>query len=150
METYFLTNWMENYSQPNFLKNYSQLKLVENYSQPNFLANYSTVRGELITIKSMWYIVWGTFSSTFFWYLSIHKHVKKKKKKLTWVGRILVFFQSDISNSANTIVHFEERWYFMFTDAGKVKQNLCDTTGRSNFHIVKFNKRFTRKLNWSV
>ena len=29
-------------------------------------------------------------------------------------------------NSTNTVVHFDERWQFMFTDARKVSHNLCD------------------------
>jgi len=35
----------------------------------------------------------------------------------------------------------------MFSDAGKVAHNLFDVVGRSFFHIVKFKKNFTRKLN---
>ena len=30
------------------------------------------------------------------------------------------YFYSDMLNSTNTVVHFDERWQFMFTDARKV------------------------------
>jgi hypothetical protein len=30
------------------------------------------------------------------------------------------YFYSDMFNSTNTVVHFDERWQFMFTDARKV------------------------------
>jgi len=51
-----------------------------------------------------------------------------------------------MSNSTNTIVHFEERRQFMFTDADKVIHNLCDVDGHSIFHIIKFYNVFSLKL----
>ena len=37
------------------------------------------------------------------------------------------YFDTDISNSTNTVVHFDKkkRWQFIFTFADKVAHNIC-------------------------
>jgi hypothetical protein len=59
----------------------------------------------------------------------------------------LNYFDSNMFNSTNTIVHIAERRKCMLTDAGKVTSNLCDAVRHSIFHIVKFTKVFTLKLD---
>ena len=61
----------------------------------------------------------------------------------------MIYFDSNISNSTNTIIHFEEGRLFMFAIAGNVINNLCDTIGRS--HLRNFQIQvFTHKFNWGV
>ena len=65
------------------------------------------------------------------------------------------YFYSDMFNSTNTVVYF----FFLYTlmKDGNLcllmrgrswAHNLCDAVGCSIFHSVKFNKHFTRILNW--
>ena len=58
-------------------------------------------------------------------------HVKTQHKMAP-----MNYFDSNMSNSTHTIVHFEERWWLRLMDAG----NLCNTGFRSILCIVKLSK----------